>query len=107
MNEQAMVDFRLRVRTSIGPFLRGCQLYGEMGTDKWSELPIPSRTATAFWEVHPQVFSGDSMDLRQYAVPIWGGDGIPSCGRFGTTTSAAGMRYRGFALGHHMEARRS
>ncbi|MEX5218970.1 MAG: capsule assembly Wzi family protein [Nitrospiraceae bacterium] len=108
VNEQAMVDFRAKVPRVpyLIPFPAGIQIYGELGTeDKWSELPIPSRAAILGGIYIPQVFAGDTLDLRiEYAdtdLPrqrhaelsdVWYNNG----------TYTSGMRYRGFPLGHHM-----
>ncbi len=108
VNEQAMVDFRARIPRIpyLIPFPAGMQFYGELGTeDKWSELPIPSRAAILAGIYIPQVFPNDTLDLRiEFAdtdlsrqrhaeLPrIWYNHG----------TYQSGMRYRGFALGHHM-----
>ncbi len=108
VNEQAMVDFRVRVPRVpyLVPFPAGIQIYGELGTeDKWSELPIPSRAAILAGIYIPQVFPNDTLDLRiEYAdtdlarrrhpelTDVWYNNG----------TYTSGMRYRGFPLGHHM-----
>jgi hypothetical protein len=108
VNEQAMVDFRVRVPRVpyLIPFPAGVQLYGELGTeDKWSELPIPSRSAVLGGIYIPQVFAGDTLDLRiEYAdtdltrrrhpelAEVWYNNGVYT----------SGMRHRGFPLGHHM-----
>lgn len=108
VNEQAMVDFRLRVPRVpyLVPFPAGLQLYGELGTeDKWSELPIPSRTAILGGIYIPQVFPGDSMDLRiEYADTDLGRRRHPELRQvwYNNVPYTSGMRYRGFALGHHM-----
>ena len=108
VNEQAMVDFRARVPRVpyLSPFPAGIQIYGELGTeDKWSELPIPSRAAVLGGLYIPQVFTGDTLDLRiEFAdtdLPrqrhaelseVWYNNGIYT----------SGMRYKGFPIGHHM-----
>ena len=108
VNEQAMVDFRVKVPRVpyLIPFPAGIQLYSELGTeDKWSELPIPSRAAVLGGIYIPQVFAGDTLDLRiEFAdtdlprqrhpelTDVWYNNG----------TYTSGMRYRGFPIGHHM-----
>ena len=108
VNEQAMVDFRARVPhvAYLVPFPAGLQLYGELGTeDKWSELPIPSRTAILGGIYIPQVFPGDTMDLRiEYADTDLGRRRHPELRQvwYNNMPFVSGMRYRGFPLGHHM-----
>lgn len=107
-NEQVMVDFRARIPTVpyLVPFPAGMQLYGELGSeDKWSQFPIPSRAAFLAGVYIPQVFEGDTMDLRiEYAdtdytrrhnpglVGVWYNNGFYT----------NGMRQYGFPLGHSM-----
>jgi len=106
-NEQASVDFRARVPhvPYLIPFPAGMQFYGELGSeDKWSQFPIPSRAAFLTGLYIPQVFAGDTMDLRiEYAdtdytrrktglVGVWYNNG----------TFTNGMRQYGFPLGHSM-----
>ncbi len=108
VNEQAMADFRLRIPSVpyLIPFPAGLQFYGEIGTeDKWSQLPIPSRTALLGGVYIPQVFQGDTMDLRiEYADTDFGRQRHPELVRvwYNNGTYTSGMRYRGFPLGHHM-----
>lgn len=108
VNEQAMADFRLRIPSVpyLIPFPAGLQLYGEIGTeDKWSQLPIPSRTAVLGGIYIPQVFEGDTMDLRiEYADTDLGRRRHPELSEvwYNNGTYTSGMRYRGFPLGHHM-----
>lgn len=109
VNEQAMIDFKARIPKVdyLVPFPAGMQLYGEIGSeDKWSKLPLPTRAAVLGGIYIPQVFSGDSLDLRiEYADTdltrrktgghlndVWYNNG----------TYVSGMRYRGFSLGHWM-----
>ena len=107
VNEQAMIDFRATVPKVpyVVPFPAGFQFYGEIGSeDKWSKLPLPSRAAVLGGFYIPQVFRGDSLDLRiEYAdtdlsrrrsgfSEVW----------YNNTTYVSGMRYRGFPLGHSM-----
>ncbi len=108
VNEQAMADFRLRIPSVpyLIPFPAGLQLYGEIGTeDKWSQLPIPSRAAFLGGMYIPQVFEGDTMDLRiEYADTDYGRRRHPELSQvwYNNTPYVSGMRYRGFPLGHHM-----
>jgi capsule assembly protein Wzi len=108
-NEQAMVDFKARVPhvPYLVPFPSGLQVYGELGSeDKWSKFPIPSRAAYLAGVYIPQVFHGDTMDLRiEYAdtdytrrktsdqlAGVWYNNG----------SFTNGMRQYGFPLGHSM-----
>ena len=108
VNEQAMADFRLKIPSVpyLIPFPAGLQLYGEIGTeDKWSQLPLPSRTAFLGGLYIPQVFEGDTMDLRiEYADTDYGRRRHPELSQvwYNSATYTSGMRYRGFPLGHHM-----
>jgi hypothetical protein len=108
VNEQAMVDFRLRLPSVpyLIPFPAGIQLYGELGTeDKWSQLPLPNRAAILGGIYIPQVFHGDTMDLRiEYADTDWSRRRHPELSEvwYNNGTYTSGMRYRGFPLGHHM-----
>lgn len=108
VNEQAMADFRLRIPSVpyLIPFPAGMQLYGEIGTeDKWSQLPLPSRTAFLGGIYIPQVFEGDTMDLRiEYADTDYGRRRHPELSQvwYNSSTYTSGMRHRGFPLGHHM-----
>ena len=106
VNEQAMLDFRARVPKIpyLVPFPAGMQVYGELGSeDKWSKF-IPSRAAYLAGLYIPQVFHGDTMDLRiEYADTdftrrrtsferVWYNNG----------TYVSGMRLEGLPLGHNM-----
>jgi hypothetical protein len=104
VNEQAMLDFRATIPGDYLPFPAGMQVYGELGSeDKWSKT-IPSRGAYLVGIYIPQLFRGDSTDLRiQYAdtdytrrntqiAQVW----------YNNATYSSGMRHRGFSLGHHM-----
>jgi hypothetical protein len=108
VNEQAMVDFRLRIPhvSYLIPFPAGLQLYGEFGTeDKWSQLPVPSRIAILTGVYIPQVFEGDTLDLRiEYADTDLGRRRHPELTQvwYNNVPYVSGMRYRGFPLGHHM-----
>src|SRR6476660_1800530 len=108
-NEQAMVDGRLTVPRIpyLVPFPAGMQIYGELGSeDKWDKIPIPSRAAYLAGLYIPQIFRGDTTDLRiEYAdtdltrrqtgmADIWYNNGFYT----------NGMRQYGFPLGHHMGA---
>ena len=107
-NEQAMVDFRARIPhvPYLVPFPGGMQIYGELGSeDKWSQLPLPSRSAILGGIYIPQVFAGDSMDLRiEYADTDLGRRRSPELRQvwYNNGTYVSGMRHRGFPLGHHM-----
>ena len=109
VNEQAMVDFRATVPKIpyLVPFPAGLQLYGELGSeDKWSQFPLPSRAAFLGGLYIPQVFQGDSMDLRiEYAdtdlTRRKTGDHLSDVW-YNNGTYTSGMRYRGFPLGHWM-----
>jgi hypothetical protein len=108
VNEQAMVDFRLKVphASYLVPFPAGLQFYGEFGTeDKWSQLPVPSRIAIMTGVYIPQVFEGDTLDLRiEYADTDLGRRRHPELTQvwYNNVPYVSGMRYRGFPLGHHM-----
>ena len=108
VNEQGMADFRLRLPSVpyLIPFPAGLQLYGEIGTeDKWSQLPIPSRAAFLGGIYIPQVFQGDTLDLRiEYADTDYGRRRHPELGGvwYNNGTYTSGMRYRGLPLGHSM-----
>jgi len=109
VNEQAMIDFRARVPhiNYLVPFPAGLQLYGEIGSeDKWSKFPLPTQAAVLGGIYIPQLFPGDSTDLRfEYAdtdlsrrrtgiANVW----------YDNFLYRSGMRYRGFPLGHWMGA---
>ncbi|WP_455388168.1 capsule assembly Wzi family protein [Petrachloros mirabilis] len=106
-NEQAMVDFRAQVPhiPYLIPFPGGMQIYGELGSeDKWSQYPIPSRAAYLAGLYIPQVFSGDTMDIRiEYADTDYtrrktGLNGV----WYNNGTFTSGMRQYGFPLGASM-----
>ena len=108
VNEQVMIDFRATVPKLpyLVPFPAGIQLYGELGSeDKWSQIPIPSRSAVLGGLYIPQLVAGDSMDLRiEYADTDLGRRRHPEVTQvwYNNGTYTSGMRYRGFPLGHHM-----
>jgi hypothetical protein len=108
VNEQASLDFRARVPSVpyLVPFPAGLQVYGEVGSeDKWSQLPLPSRAALLGGIYIPQVFQGDTMDLRiEYADTDIGRRRHPELSGvwYNNGTYVSGMRYRGFPLGHWM-----
>src|SRR5437867_1007682 len=108
VNEQASIDFRARVPSVpyLVPFPAGVQLYGEIGSeDKWSQLPLPSRVAFLTGIYIPQVFKGDTVDLRiEYADTDIGRRRHPELSGtwYNNGTYRSGMRYRGFPLGHWM-----
>lgn len=108
-NEQSMLDFRARVPhvPYLVPFPAGMQLYGELGSeDKWSQIPIPSRAAYLAGIYIPQLFEGDTTDLRiefadtdytrrktsDHLSQVWYNNG----------GFVSGMRQYGFPLGHAM-----
>jgi hypothetical protein len=107
VNEQVMIDFKARIPHAdyLIPFPSGMQIYGEIGSeDKWSKFPLSTTAAVLGGIYIPQLFSGDSMDLRfEYADTDWGrrmtGD-RHSAGWYNNATYASGMRYRGQPLGH-------
>jgi hypothetical protein len=108
VNEQAMVDFRLKLPhvPYLIPFPAGLQFYGELGTeDKWSQLPVPNRTALLAGLYIPQVFPDDSLDLRvEFADTDLARQRHPELIRtwYNNDIYTSGMRFRGFPLGHHM-----
>lgn len=108
VNEQAMLDVRARLPQVpyVLPFPAGLQLYGELGSeDKWSQFPLPSRVAILTGLYIPQVFAGDTVDLRiEYADTDLGRRRHPELAGVWYTngTYVSGMRHRGFPLGHHM-----
>ena len=106
-NEQSMIDFRARIPRIpyLIPFPAGMQIYGELGSeDKWSKIPIPSRAAFLVGIYIPQLFKGDTQDLRiEYAdtdytrrktglTGVWYNNG----------QFTSGLRQNGFPLGHAM-----
>lgn len=109
VNEQVMVDLRARVPSVpyLIPFPGGLQLYGELGSeDKWSKYPLPSRAAILTGIYIPQLFAGDTTDLRiEYAdtdLARRRTEGNPSRVWYNNGTYVSGLRYKGFPLGHHM-----
>lgn len=108
VNEQVMLDFRARIPKipHLIPFPGGMQLYGELGSeDKWSQIPLPSRAAFLGGIYIPQIFAGDSTDLRiEYADTDIGRRRHPELAQvwYNNGTYVSGMRHRGFPLGHHM-----
>jgi len=101
-----MIDFRARVpRTPyLAPFPAGLQLYGEIGSeDKWSK-PRPSRGAFLAGVYVPQLFAGDTTDLRvEYADTDFTRRNTGSPGVwYDNGTYTTGMRMRGLPLGHWM-----
>lgn len=109
VNEQVMVDFRARVPTLpyLIPFPGGLQLYGEVGSeDKWSKYPLPSRAAILGGIYIPQLFEGDTTDLRiEYADTDLGRrrtEGNPNRVWYNNGTYVSGLRHKGLPLGHHM-----
>ncbi len=105
VKEQAMFDFTARIPhvDYLIPFPAGLQTYGEIGsTDKWSQFPLPSRAAVLGGIYIPQLFRGDSTDLRlEYADTdlTRRKTGIPNVW-YNDFFYQSGMRYRGFPLGH-------
>ena len=108
-NEQALVDGRITIPRIpyLVPFPAGVQIYGELGSeDKWNKIPIPSRAAYLAGLYIPQIFSGDTTDLRlevadtdytrrktsDHLSGVWYNNGFYT----------NGMRQYGFPLGHHM-----
>lgn len=109
VNEQAMFDFRAKIPKVdyLVPFPAGMQFYGEVGSeDKWSKVPLPSRAAVLGGIYIPQVFQGDSLDLRiEYAdtdlTRRKTGDSLSNVW-YNNGTYQSGMRHRGNPLGHWM-----
>jgi hypothetical protein len=108
VNEQVMLDFRATVPKIpyLVPFPGGLQVYGELGSeDKWSQIPLPSRAAFLTGLYIPQVFHGDTMDLRiEYADTDISRRRHPELAGlwYNHFAYVSGMRHRGFPLGHHM-----
>lgn len=109
VNEQVMVDARIRVPAVpfLIPFPGGLQLYGELASeDKWSKYPLPSRAAVLSGIYIPQLFSGDTTDLRiEYAdtdLARRRTQGNPPQVWYNNGTYSSGMRHKGLPLGHHM-----
>ena len=103
-NEQSMIDFRARVPKVpyLVPFPAGMQIYGEIGSeDKWSKWR-PSRGAFVAGVYIPQLFAGDTMDLRiEWADTDFTRHNINSPGVwYNNSIYTTGMRERGFPLGH-------
>lgn len=103
-NEQVMIDFRARVPKVpyLVPFPAGMQVYGEIGSeDKWSKL-VPSRGAFVAGVYIPQLFAGDTMDLRiEYADTDFTRRNTNFSGVwYNNGTYTTGLRERGFPLGH-------
>lgn len=109
VNEQVVVDFKVRIPhvDYLIPFPSGLQFYGEIGSeDKWSKFPLSTTAAVLGGIYIPQLFPGDSMDLRlEYADTDLArrktGDSH-SAGWYNNAAYPSGMRYRGFPLGHWM-----
>jgi hypothetical protein len=109
VNEQSMVDFRLKAPyvPYLVPFVGGLQVYGEIASeDKWSKYPLPSRAAILGGIYVPQLFDGDSQDLRiEYAdTDLTRRKAGISNFWYNHHRFTSGMRHRGFPLGHHMGA---
>lgn len=104
VNEEVMLDFRARVPNVpyLVPFPAGMQIYGEIGSeDKWSKW-IPSRGAFVAGIYIPQLFAGDTVDLRiEYADTDFTRrhSGFPDVW-YNNSTYTTGMRERGFPLGY-------
>lgn len=107
VNEQAMIDFRLRVPhvDYLVPFSSGLQIYGEIASeDKWSKFPLPTQAAVLGGIYIPQLITGDSWDLRfEYADTdlSFRRTGIQNVW-YNNFLYVSGMRYRGYPLGHWM-----
>jgi Capsule assembly protein Wzi len=106
-NEQSMIDFRAQVPRVpyLIPFPAGMQVYGELGSeDKWSKIPIPSRAAFLAGIYIPQLFQGDTQDLRiEYADTDYTRRKIGAAGVwYNNSQFTSGMRQNGFPLGHAM-----
>jgi hypothetical protein len=107
-NEQSMVDVRAKIPRVpfLIPFPAGLQIYGELASeDKWSK-PIPSRAAYLAGIYVPQLFEGDTMDLRiEFADTDYTrrktGDHLTGTW-YNNGNYVSGMRKFGFPLGHHM-----
>lgn len=112
VNEQAMLDVRIRVPhvPYVMPFPSGAQLYGELaGEDRWAWFgsrlrAVPRGPGFLAGLYVPQVFNGDTMDLRvEYADTVVGSrEREASKVWYNNFTYRSGMRHRGFPLGHHM-----
>lgn len=106
VHELAMVDFRATIPKVpyLVPFPAGAQLYGEVGAnDKGllTQYPLPSRGAVLGGLYIPQVYDGDTMDLRiefadtDLARLRSGFSGL----WYNNGTFLAGDRVRGFPIG--------
>lgn len=105
VNEQAMVDFRATIPHTnyLIPFPSGLQFYGEIGSeDKWTKFPLPTRAAVLGGIYIPQLFAGDTTDLRlEYAdTDLDRRRTGMSDDWYNSATFRSGMRYKGFPLGH-------
>ncbi len=105
VHEQAMIDFRATIPELLDliPFPSGFQLYGEIGSrDKWSQFPLPSRVAVLGGVYLPQVFRGDTMDLRfEYTNTDLARERHPELANlwYNDGTYVTGDRLRGYPLG--------
>jgi hypothetical protein len=100
VNEEAMFDFRVRVPSVpyLVPFPSGMQFYGELGLED-----PPNGLGVVLGAYIPQVFKGDTMDLRiEFADTNIRGSVLQgaSTGWYNNGTYVSGMRYRGYPLGH-------
>jgi hypothetical protein len=107
VNEQAMIDFRVKIPhvDYLVPFPSGLQFYGEIGSeDKWSKFPLPTQAAVLGGIYIPQLFPGDSMDLRIEYADTYLSRRRTGIGNvwYNNFLYQSGMRYRGFPLGHWM-----
>lgn len=114
VNEQAMLDMRLRVPhvPYLVPFPAGMQVYGELaGEDHWINKGqfrvTPLAPAFLMGIYVPQLVEDSTMDLRvEYADTVAAaydaGPGTKSHVWYNNFFYRSGMRYRGFPLGHHM-----
>ena len=96
VNEEAMVDFRVRVPSVpyLVPFPGGMQLYGELGMED-----PPRDIAILAGAYIPQLFRGDTMDLR---IEFADTDLQRTGNWYNNGLYTSGMRYRGYPLGHWM-----
>jgi hypothetical protein len=106
-NEQAMVDVRAQIPhiPYLIPFPAGLQIYGELGSeDKWSKV-ISTRAAYLAGLYIPQLFAGDTTDLRiEFSDTDYPRRHSPDLAGtwYNNGTYTSGMRQYGFPLGHHM-----